>query len=293
MKEVVFLILNYKTYEDTINLCNEILGQQFSFTFSILVVDNKSPNDSFKKIKDEFIENTRVSVIQSPENGGFAKGNNYGLRYLEKMKPNYVCLLNNDVHFTGDTITHLVEMYPCLESPAVIAPVQYLPNGKPARFTGIDELPTFFQLLRQYSIFHDLSPIEYESNTNRKNIRKVAIIPGAFMFAQFDILQSIGFFDEDTFLFGEERLLAAKIALSNLNNYIVLDCTYHHEHSKTINSEASYWSQRKLILHGHLTYIRKYKQNTIFKCIILYMAYWYNKYANTLVIKNYRRFFKK
>ena len=76
----LYLILNYKTYNETIYLIRELLSQDIRENF-ILVVDNCSPNESFIRIKEAFQTEKRIECIRTDENGGYAKGNNYGLRY--------------------------------------------------------------------------------------------------------------------------------------------------------------------------------------------------------------------
>ena len=289
MIEIFFQILNYKTYKDTISVCQEILQFDVGFSYKILIVDNNSPNESFVKLVDFFANNERVEIIKSPINGGFARGNNYGLRYLNKYKPQFVCLINNDIHFEGSTINHLLSLYKSLENPAVISPIQFSPNGNPVLFTGIEIIPSFWDDLRLYSIFHGLPVIKYISNTKLYNVKKSDIIPGAFQFVSYDIISKLGFFDEDTFLFGEERLLAQKVKEAGYFNYIILDCNYIHEHSKTINNETSYWSQRKLILNGRLIYTKKYRKFAYVKILILKMAYIYHKIMMKYIVFPYQK----
>ena len=102
--KVLFLILNYKTYQETIGL-TEKLCEEGLIDKHVLIVDNASPNNSFEILRKQFDGYKNVEVIASPENGGFAKGNNFGLRYAKKYNPQYVCIINNDVLFSMATIS--------------------------------------------------------------------------------------------------------------------------------------------------------------------------------------------
>ena len=96
MYDIVLLILNYNNAKDTIELCNSLINQK-DIKFKILVVDNCSPDNSHETIKDKLKENSLVEIIKSTTNGGYAKGNNVGLRYIEKnLGTKYVAILNND-----------------------------------------------------------------------------------------------------------------------------------------------------------------------------------------------------
>ena len=123
--KTVFLILNYQTYTDTIELVNELLSQEIG-NRKIVIVDNCSPNGSYGHLQQEFANSIYVDVIQSGYNGGYAKGNNFGLLYIEKYAPEFVCIINNDVHFSLATIKKMEDMYANLDNVGIISPTQYL-----------------------------------------------------------------------------------------------------------------------------------------------------------------------
>ena len=82
--KVAIIILNYKSWTDTIeeiSICNEVLqiGNE-----DIIVVDNCSPNESAEKLKAE-ADIKGFVFIASPVNNGYAAGNNIGLRYAYDM----------------------------------------------------------------------------------------------------------------------------------------------------------------------------------------------------------------
>lgn len=268
--KVLFLILNYKTYKETLRLTRELAEEGLDDKF-ILIVDNASPNESFVELSSQLSGITNVEVIESPENGGFAKGNNFGLRYAQRFSPKFVCVINNDIHFKMSTIDNLCDWYEKLPCPGVIAPLQMLPNGCVATFPTL-AVP---DILSDISLYNPLSfkQHKYESNTQFENVQRVGLIPGAFSFIEYDKFRRLGFFDEDTFLFCEERFLAFKIRQAALKNYIILDNTYLHDHSVTISSEASKKRQRQMMLEGREKYYRKYSRHPRLTIAILKLAY--------------------
>lgn len=268
--DVLFLILNYKTYNETINLVKELLSATTILKYKILVVDNYSPNESFQRIKETFVEEVRVEVVSSGENGGYAKGNNYGLRYAKKYEPKYVCIINNDVHFTLGTIEHLITWYEKLPHVAFISPKQKLPNGEDAIFKMMD-VPSLMKDLALYNPFSKRRHY-YVENTEIKGVNKIGIIPGAFIFTSYTLFERLGFFDELTFLFCEERFIAKKAEIAGLNNYIILGESYLHNHSTTISNEASEKRQRRLIREGRCLYYKKYSRHPFLSVAVIKMA---------------------
>jgi hypothetical protein len=62
--------------------------------YKVVVVDNGSTDDSVDFVKMNF---PMVDVLALDKSYGFARGNNEGIKYaLERYKPEYVVLLNND-----------------------------------------------------------------------------------------------------------------------------------------------------------------------------------------------------
>lgn len=267
--KVLFLILNYKTYQETISLTEKLYAEGLDDKF-ILIVDNASPNNSYEVLVERLGVLKNVEIIASPENGGFAKGNNFGLRYAKKYNPQYVCIINNDVMFSMATIDNLCKWYEQLPSVGFISPIQLLPDGKEALFGSMD-VPTIWTDLSQYTPFRQKH--KYKENTNLKGVQEVGIIPGAFTFTNYAKFESLGFFFEETFLFCEERFIAKKAQLAGLKNYIILKDTYLHAHSVTIKNEASEKKQRKLILEGRCVYHKKYSKLPVLSVGVLKLAF--------------------
>lgn len=276
MKRIAFIILNYKTYQDTDKVTKEILSFDNEDDI-IIIVDNCSPNDSSKILHQIYDKEPRVDVIDSPENGGYAKGNNYGLRYVKKHHPHYACIINNDVHFTDDTISKLVDVYSKLNRPALISPLQKLPDGSLLSFAEF-KVPNLLYDLRLNSVLFPPKQHVYTSNTSMGNVQKVGFIPGAFLFTDYSVFEKIGFFYEGSFLFCEERFTGKMVEEAGLNNYLILDLTYVHEHSKTIKNEASEKKQRKLIHDGRLLYYSRYSRYPILTKAILTISFYVHEF---------------
>lgn len=276
MVKLLFLILNYKTYLDTIRVTNEIL-YVCSENTKILIVDNASPNESYEEITKVFADNAKVDVILSSENSGYAKGNNYGLRYAKKYNAEYVCIINNDVHFSWETMQSLMEWYTKLEKPAFVAPVQKLPGDVIAAFPELI-IPSLAYDIRMNTIFFSPKKHKYKSNTIFPNVQEVGFIPGAFLFTKYEVFESLGFFFEETFLFCEERFTGRRVKDAGLKNYIITDLFYLHEHSKTIKNEASEKKQRQMIQEGRKKYYRVYSRTPKINGFILDIFFYFHEF---------------
>ncbi|WP_270330186.1 glycosyltransferase family 2 protein [Lapidilactobacillus dextrinicus] len=126
---VVFVILHYLSYENTESLIEtilkEIIGEK-----RIIVVDNASPNDSGKLLKRQFYGNQNIQIILNANNLGFANAMNLGFEKAKNYHPQFIILMNNDIHLEQtDFITRIHQSY--LNSPfAVLGPDVYVPETR-------------------------------------------------------------------------------------------------------------------------------------------------------------------
>lgn len=280
--KTVFLILNYQTYTDTIQLVNELLSQEIG-NRKIVIVDNCSPNGSFGQLQQEFANSIYVDVIQSGNNGGYAKGNNFGLLYIEKYSPEFVCIINNDVHFSLATIKKMEDMYANLDNVGIISPTQYLIHeDSPAKFMDLCHIPTLLDDIRTTSCIGRVNAHEYKNNCKYDGLQEVAIVPGAFLFVSYATFKNVGFFEERTFLFCEERFTAKKMQDNNLVCYLLLDEKYIHAHSVTINKSASASRQRKMLVDGKILYAKLMRKNALLAVFLLNVAFCFGNIVNAL-----------
>lgn len=129
MKEVCIIIINWNGWKDTLE-CLESLRSLAVQNFSVVVVDNASTNDSRQQLLDwgsrtdalkfvgvideHEIDQSRLPLqakawvyLQSSRNGGFAAGNNLGIRLALNAGCEYIWLLNNDTVVEPDALVAL------------------------------------------------------------------------------------------------------------------------------------------------------------------------------------------
>ncbi|WP_443632134.1 glycosyltransferase family 2 protein [Candidatus Marifrigoribacter sp. Uisw_064] len=264
------VILNYNSFSDTIKLVEELQQQTVVEDIQIVLVDNESPNNSFKHLKPLEKTFSNVKVLQTGGNLGYAKGNNFGLNYLDKnIKPEYVAILNNDIVLPKNCFEKLIEKYKVLENPAIIAPKQLdIDNNELLPYKINSFLDDCLNLFYIFKLFNKRNALKYKDTSGSKAM-KVDLIPGSFMFSSFKTFKQMGFFYPNTFLFVEERFIAVKVKQLNLNNYILLDETYVHAHSKTINTAYNQVGKYKLLYVGWLEFTRVCRSNGKLKAIFL------------------------
>lgn len=108
---VVCVVVNWNGWRDTL-ACLQTLACQTAQPLHVVVVDNGSTDASVERIT-AWMGQTRTcptafSLLQSPENLGFARGANLGIERALQLEPNFVWLLNNDTECPPDTLAKLL-----------------------------------------------------------------------------------------------------------------------------------------------------------------------------------------
>lgn len=271
MHKIGVVLLNYQTYIATINITKELLKQSIAQYLSIVIVDNASPNDSFVYLKDMERAYPQVKVILNKNNLGYARGNNVGILYLEKViQPDYIAILNNDIILSKNSFEQLMNRYEQLKEPAIIAPLMKDIEGKiilPSRLNNFleDCISTFICLNKIY-LGNKYRKIQDIGN----GTMAVDIIPGSFMFASLNVLKRIDYFSPVTFLYGEEAFIARKVKDAGLYNYLILNEYYIHAHrSPTISTTYDTAGKYRLLFDSIIQYTKLYRRHSTLKCIIL------------------------
>ena len=101
----------------TVRACIEQLLRSDFRSFSVIIIDNASSDDSLDGIEQK---NPAIEVIRNDENRGFAGGHNQGLRIAAERDFEYYWMINSDLAVDPDTLQELVA---AIESDARIAMV--------------------------------------------------------------------------------------------------------------------------------------------------------------------------
>ena len=269
-RNIGIVILNYNTWQATIDAVKELLGQRCKHSLFIQVVDNDSPNGSYERLKEALLDYDNVAVYANTENSGYAKGNNVGLRLLAVHNPDYALVMNNDVHFDVSVFDSLIEAYERVEECGAISPLQYYGTGELNRAPL--PIPTFWDDFFDYTFFISKMRrrlLDFKENTLHKDVFRVGRNHGSFIFMDYGLFESVGFFSEDTFLFCEERFLARKLADIGKYCYMHLGCSYVHDHSMTISNEVAFMRQMRLVHEGRKAYTRRFRRFASLKIAVL------------------------
>lgn len=258
---VSIIVLNYINYTETINCVSQLLIQQYP-TYDIVIVDNGSPNDSFNILKETFKSASKVFVIRSERNLGYGGGNNYGINWrIARGEVDYFFIVNNDVYIEDISLLSKLVMYAeSINDLAVIGPKVVLPNGY---IQGPYGRPNPFILTIQYLLPPIWLFLRYLRQIRIKNIKqpqRVYRTIGACMLVKARPFISVGGFDEELFMQGEENVLAEKLMRIGLYYYYYPPVSVIHNHPVSSTSKLNL-KKKMFVMNVENTayYFKKYR----------------------------------
>jgi len=275
---VGIVIVNYLNYSVTIDYIRNSISLQEDIDPEIVIVDNASPNESFRLFVESFGANGCISVLRSPENSGYATGNNIGIRFLEKKECDFILISNSDI-FLDDKylLIKMIKKYNQLENVAFVSPVMSVKDRVCPEFSAwklpdrLKEILSSTFLLRILGSRY-LARYYYKIEEGNEICLRVDCLGGSFFLGAVDIFRRINYFDENIFLYYEETILGLKIRNNNLNNYLIQDLKYNHYQAHTINTIFSPAEKYRMLLKSKLYYWKTYcRAGRIFLFILKFL----------------------
>lgn len=255
---MVVLVLNYNDYDTTEKFIYSV--KDYDIVDHIVVVDNKSTDNSFAKLKA--IENIKVDVICSDKNLGYGGGNNLGIRYIvSKYAPKRILLCNPDV-IIEENVIRLLDMFLATHNEyGIAAPFMLNSNGEKA-FNTAYRVPSKWEYIFSIGLLTSkfVKSFYYPNITNsEKELLDVGTVAGSLFMLDSQKMIKYGMYDENIFLYCEETVLSLKMRKARIKIALLPQLTFIHNHGVTINKTFSNpVKKHKIFLKSKLYVIKKY-----------------------------------
>ena len=211
MYDISIVIVNYNV-KDHLDACLASIykSNNEEYKIEIFVVDNNSIDGSSNFIKGKYPE---IKLIENEKNLGFSKANNIALK---QVTGKYILLLNPDTILEEGTFEKLIKFCEDNEDTGAISSKLIQANGKIdlACKRSFPTLPVALPRIIGLSKFFPKSKIFGKYNLtylDENETYEVEAICGAFMFMPKYVLDKVGLFDEDYFMYGEDLDLCYRI----------------------------------------------------------------------------------
>lgn len=252
--DITIVIVSYRVkhfLEQTIRSAQEALE---GLSGEIIVVDNNSGDDTMAFVKPKFPD---VTFIENKENVGFARANNQAIM---QARGTYTLILNPDTIITAESLRKPLEWMQ--EHPKcgaiglhmIDGNGAFLPESKRAfptpwvSFCKIFGLSKLFPNSRFFAKYHLRYLDEFHPHA-------IDILAGAYMFCRTDLLQKVGGFDEDFFMYGEDIDLSYRMVKEGFENWYLPVNMLHYKGESTKKDSMRYV---KVFYEAMLIFYRKH-----------------------------------
>lgn len=120
-KRIDIIIVNYNGFLYTQECVNSLFKINYS-NYKIVIVDNCSTDNSYTLLMSTYGGCDNINIIRTPDNIGFAGGNNFGIKYAISKGAEFFLLLNNDTEVDPEFLNKMVSH---IDDHTIISPIIY------------------------------------------------------------------------------------------------------------------------------------------------------------------------
>lgn len=199
------IIVSWNTTQLLDDCLSSILANPPTLPFETWVVDNASTDDSPRMVREEY---PQVYLVENHENVGFARANNQA---IQNCTGKYILLLNPDTLVAPGALQALIDFLDEHPEAGAVGARIIRPDG--TLQISSHPHPTLSRELWRLLHLDTLSPYalypltKWETNQPQE----VDILGGACLLVRREILDQIGYLDEDFFMYAEEIDLCYRI----------------------------------------------------------------------------------
>jgi N-acetylglucosaminyl-diphospho-decaprenol L-rhamnosyltransferase len=201
------IVVNYNGLS-FLETCLQSLSVNLSCQHEIIIVDNDSTDGSREYLSEVW---PNVRLICSPDNIGFAQGNNLGALSAQGR---FLLLLNNDTKILG-SLQPLIDYLEDHPDTAVVGGRLRNPDGSIQASVGNDHTPLrilfTWMLPRTFTWFSKWQIYERNPEFYQHNHQEVHWVSGAFLCIRQNIWQELSGFDQGIFMYVEDADLCRRV----------------------------------------------------------------------------------
>lgn len=232
--DLSIIILSFNTKDITsrclshLKLAKDFCEKRLKNNIEVIVVDNGSEDGSAVMIKQDF---PWVKLLALKENTGFSKGNNIG---MGKSKTPFILLLNSDVYLSEESLYKALAYFRVNLNCDVLGAKLSYANGRLQPSAG--NLPNPLNII--FWVF-GLSGFHPKGSSYFKKAHQVGWVMGAFFMLKRVVLQKVGGFDENLFMYLEEVEWCKRIKDQGFKVWYVPAVEAVHLHGASSNFDLS------------------------------------------------------
>ena len=208
MKELAVIILNYNSSVEVIKQITFLTINDQIFKDSFIILDNNSSDGS---LLEKYCNQYGFFFKQMNSNLGYAHANNWAIRKAVEMRKKFFLILNPDVKIDYNTVQKLFNNLIIDPYLAVVGPRMLYENSSKIIFSdgGLLFPKKGFQGAHYNFLQNTDEQVSFGFNYN------IDYVTGSCMMFRREVLDDIGFMNEDLFMYYEESEWCYNIKKSN------------------------------------------------------------------------------
>jgi GT2 family glycosyltransferase len=231
------------------SLSRDLCGSGLSH--EIIVIDNGSTDGTLEILRDLPIP---LFVIPLSHNTGTTFSRNIGLRMARSQ---YVAILDSDLEISEpDTLLRLRDYLERNPRAGVVAPKLYYPSGNYQKTT--DVFPTLWVKIKRYLYLREIEALEGKLTDRYSEPREVDYAISAFWLLARDLVEEIGYLDENIVYAPEDVDYCLRVWLAGRPVIFLPSVTAVH-HAQEISRRSPLSKSMRLHMAGLAYYFRKYR----------------------------------
>ena len=213
-KEVSIITINFNGLSDTCALIESI---PFNDDLEVIVVDNSSEKDEASLISAKY---SQIKVIRSPQNLGFAGGNNLGIK---AARGKYLFFINNDTIFKEFNVQALIDRLESSPEIAIVCPkIRFAWGSHPIQYAG-------YTPLSNITVRNQAIGFGEEDHDQYDIAHPTPYAHGAAMLIKREALEKVGLMPECFFLYYEELDWSMMFTRAGYEIWYDPACTVYHK----------------------------------------------------------------
>jgi len=263
--DVSVILVSYNTKDLTRTCLNSIYKYTKGIEFEVFVVDNNSQDGSADMIEQEF---PKVHLIKNPDNKGFGAANNIAIK---QSNAKYVFCLNTDTLLLDNSVKKFYDFMEQNQNVGACGGQLLNADGNLAISCG--KFPNLADLIFRTFKLNNILPNLYNNRISTftlrsfNNISPVDYITGADLFIRKSILDKVGIFDEEFFMYYEDTDLCKRIKNSGNKLVIIPDIKIVHHESKSTSDNIK---KIKMSKKSEILYFKKHSGKILYNLVKMY-----------------------
>ncbi|MBO5372851.1 MAG: glycosyltransferase family 2 protein [Lachnospiraceae bacterium] len=254
------VILNYQTWEISLRCMQSIADTKQDLACRIYLVDNASKASMPENIRQYIAEHEKeICFIQSPENRGYAAGNNIGIKRALEDGCDTLVITNNDIVFCKDSLQNFIKAFEKHKEVGIIGPKVVDSNGNFQRSrcsmkTGMKEIFQIYTLAKFFCKKKFRAYYCLDQNPDQESY--TYHVSGCCFAITAECAKVITPLDEGTMLYYEEPIIGIRMEEAGFKTWYEPKGVVVHKHGATTDGVEPFMFQ--CICESELYYCSKY-----------------------------------